>query len=289
VAYGISVRLYRQTLNYRVAASPRYKIKVGSKRLSIPVHLTQASRLVRDWAPSWKTEVIRQFLTVSPGIFIDVGTNIGDTFLDFLEAAGNDRQYIGFEPNPVCALTVSAIIETNRLANASLVPVGLSDRNGIFELLTRPGNPSDREASLLVGVRPTWKYERQWVPCFKFSDIANDLKLNAISFIKIDVEGAELLVLRGMKERLMGARAPILCEVLHRDPAANAIEYSDHISGLKAILESIDYLIFRIDRRGSNVGYVPCDEFPNVVFTAESGDLCDYIFIPSERAMILSK
>jgi hypothetical protein len=140
-----------------------------------------------------------------------------------------------------------------------------------------------------VGVRPTWKYERQSVPCFKFSDIADDLKLNAISFIKIDVEGAELLVLRGMKERLNGARAPILCEVLHRDPAADAIEYSDHTSGLKAILESINYLIFRIDRRGSNVAYVPCDEFPNVVFTAESGDLCDYIFLPSERTTILSK
>jgi hypothetical protein len=46
-----------------------------------------------------------------------------------------------------------------------------------------------------------------------------------------------------MKERPNGG-APILCEVLHRDPAADAIEYSDHIAGLKAILERIDYLIF---------------------------------------------
>jgi FkbM family methyltransferase len=280
---------YGRRLTTELLRAPKYKIKVGSKRLSIPVHLTQASRLVRDWAPGWKSEVIRRFLTASPGIFIDVGTNIGDTLLDFLEVAGNDRQYVGFEPNPACTLTLSAIIETIRLANASFVPVGLSDRNGMFELLTRAGNPTDIAASLLEGVRPTWKYDRQWVPCFKFSDIADDLKLNAISFIKIDVEGAELLVLKGMKEQLDSARAPILCEVLRRDPDADAIEYSDHISGLKAILESINYVIFRIDRRGSNIAYIPCDEFPDVVFTAENWDLCDYIFLPAERATILSK
>jgi FkbM family methyltransferase len=286
---GSKLGYYARRLTTELLRSPKYKIKVGSKRLRIPVHLTQASRLVRDWAPSWKTKVLRRFLMASPGIFIDVGTNIGDTLLDFLEAGGSDRQYIGFEPNPLCALTLSTIIETNRLANASLVPIGLSDRNGIFELLTRSGNPSDVAASLLEGVRPTWKYDRQWVPCFKLSDIADDLKLNEISFIKIDVEGAEMLVLQGMKEKLNSARAPVLCEVLHRDPAANASEYSDHIAGLKAILESINYLIFRIDRRGSDIVYLPYDRFPDVVFTAENWDQCDYIFLPSERAAILSK
>jgi FkbM family methyltransferase len=286
---GLQFAYYGRRLTTELLRAPRYKIKVGSKRLSIPVHLTQASRLVRDWAPSWKTEVIRQFLNASPGTFVDVGTNIGDTFLDFLDAAGDDRQYIGFEPNPVCAQTVSAIIEANGPFNASLVPIGLSDRNGIFELLTRPGNPSDREASLLEGVRPTWEYKRQWVPCFRFSDIADDLNLDAISFIKIDVEGAELLVLKGMKQRLESTRAPILCEVLHRDPAADAAAYSDHIAGLKTVLDSIDYSIFRIDKAGSKLAYEPCFEFPNVVFTAESAERCDYILLPSERASILNK
>jgi hypothetical protein len=50
-----SVPLHQPALRARLRQA---QIKVGSKRLSIPVHLTQVSRLVGDWAPSWKTEVI---------------------------------------------------------------------------------------------------------------------------------------------------------------------------------------------------------------------------------------
>jgi FkbM family methyltransferase len=283
---GFQFAYYVRRLTTELLRTPQYKIKVGSKRLSIPGHLMPAARLVRDWAPGWKSEVIRQFLAASPGAFIDVGTNIGDTFLDFLDAAGYERQYIGFEPNPASALTLSSIIQSNQLSNASLVPVGLSEKSGIFELLTRPGNQSDREASLLESVRPTWEYERQWVPCFKFSDIADELKLAAISLIKIDVEGAELLVLKGMKDRLASARAPVLCEVLHRDPDADPSGYSKHIAGLKIILDDIGYLIFKIDK-GRKLSYLPYPEFPDVVFTQQSVEQCDYIFVPSERASIL--
>jgi FkbM family methyltransferase len=271
--------------------APRYRLRVGSRSICAPGYLREASRLVRDWQTSWKTEVLRQHINARPGVFIDVGTNIGMTLLDFIAVADDERQYIGFEPNPASARMISALIETNKLTNASLVAAGLSNRSGLFELSTRAGHPSDSAATLLEGVRPGWSYERQWVSCFRFSDIADDMKLDAISFIKIDVEGAELLVLQGMKERLMRDRPAILCEVLHRDKDADPHAYSMHLSEIEALLAEISYSIFRIDGKNnlSAISYSTCSAFPDVIYTKDSDYLCDYLLMPSERQMRMTR
>jgi FkbM family methyltransferase len=267
--------------------APRYKIRIGSRSIWAPGNLREASRLVRDWQSNWKTEVLRQHISGRPGAFIDVGTNIGTTLLDFIAVADNQRQYIGFEPNPASARMMAALIETNKLVNASLVAAGLSNRSGVFELSTRAGHPADAGATFLESVRPSRQYERQWVPCFKFSDIADDMNIEAISLIKIDVEGAELLVLQGMKERLLRDRPGILCEVLHRDKDADPRAYSMHLSEIQALLAEIRYSIFRIDRAGdgNSISYSRCSAFPDVVYTSKSDYLCDYLFTPIERQM----
>jgi FkbM family methyltransferase len=267
--------------------APMYKLRAGSKTIYVPGYLREAPFLVRDWKTSWKTEVLRQHISGKTGVFIDVGANIGTTLLDFVAIADDQSQYIGFEPNPASARIVTALIETNKLVNASLVPAGLSNRSGLLELSTRPGHPSDAAATLLESVRPGWLYERQWVSCFRFSDIADDLKINTISFVKIDVEGAELLVLQGMKESLLQSRPPILCEVLHRDKDADPRAYSLHLSELEGFLAEIHYSIYRVDgtKDGMSVSYSACSAFPDVVFTSESFYLCDYLLLPAEQRL----
>ena len=286
---GSQLIYYGRRLATEALMFPKYKMRCGSRTVSIPACLRESSRLVRDWKPGCKTKIMQQYTSIKSGTFIDVGTNIGDTLLDFISVAGPDSQYVGFEANPVSARTISSLIATNQLDNALLVPVGLSNRTGLLELLTRTGHPSDAAATLLQGVRPNLEYDRQLVPCFRFSDIADDLKINTISLIKIDVEGAELLVLQGMRETLIQDRPPVICEVLHRDKGADPKAYSAHLSGLQALLLEVRYSVFRIERMNNDidtsVSYSRCSAFPDLIYGNESANLCDYLFLPSEHQL----
>jgi len=58
-----------------------YRIRAGQKIIRVPEYLHEAPRLVRDWAESWKTTVMRQHFDNRLGVFIDVGTNVGETLL----------------------------------------------------------------------------------------------------------------------------------------------------------------------------------------------------------------
>ncbi|MDH8249875.1 FkbM family methyltransferase, partial [Klebsiella pneumoniae] len=69
--------------------------------------------------------------------------------------------------------------------------------------------------------------------CYRFDDIRAALQIGKIGLLKIDVEGAELPVLRGMEASIVKDRPWILCEVLHRDFRAEA---SDHQLRLDALM-----------------------------------------------------
>jgi FkbM family methyltransferase len=265
-----------------IIITPTYTIDVGKKKIRVPGSLREAARLVRDWGNGWKTSVIRHHYNPDNGVFIDIGTNIGDTLLDFLAVSGDKGQYIGFEPNYLSSSTIAAIIARNSAVNASIVPTCLSDRAGIVTLFTHTGHPADASASIVTDLRPGRPYDKQLVPCLRFSDVARILAPKPISFVKIDVEGAELSVMRGMKDLIISDKPIILCEVLHRDSAADESKYVEHIEGITRFIREIDYKIYRVMRQsdGVDVTYVQCETFPNRIYAEDSVDLCDYLFTP---------
>jgi len=153
--------------------------------------------------------VLRAFLR--PGdTFVDVGANIGIFSLLAAQIVGPRGRVIAFEPVPITLEKLRANILLNNLQNITVVPVALSDetRRGFIHL----DGENNSGASSFRKSRNS--RECVDVAIDTFDRYAEAHLATAPRLIKIDVEGAEVRVLRGMQQLLASTdRPPIVLEV----------------------------------------------------------------------------
>lgn len=236
----------------------------------------------------WLHELYRAVLPLRPGAFIDVGANTGQTMFKVL-ALDPGRQYVGFEPQASCAHLLGAFIAKNQLEGHVVMPAGLSDVAGMKRIYLSTGS-GDPTASLVGGFRPPSFYtEEQWVPVLRGDDAISGLDLEAIAVVKIDVEGGELEVVRGLVSTLEQFSPLIVFEVLHHYLAATGssideetIEFREtRLAEMEAMLRSGGYTIYRI------VGSSRVQRIDRIAPTvSEDLRLTDYVAVPEdERAL----
>lgn len=237
------------------------------------------------WQPGWKTELIRWLLPRKKGAFVDVGAHVGTTLLDFLATQQRGR-YIGFEPTPDCIDFLRYILRINRLNNCIIVPAGLFNSNKVLPLYLNPDHPLDSGATLIENLRPGRPVEMQYVPCYRFDDIREAIEIQAISLVKIDVEGGELEVLEGMRTSLAEYRPFVICEVLYADHKANLDSCARRTKALMKLLTDAGYVTFKIQKKsihGNMDTLIRISSFPVTWYTEENGNECDYLFVPEEE------
>lgn len=199
-------------------------------------------------------------------VMIDVGANVGQTMLS-VKAAYPDIDYIGFEPNPVCVNYLNKLIRVNRLQNTRIFPFALSDKNDVVEFFkTHPHDPRATMHKEFFEEEVT----SEILPMLRFDD------LSAISIlkqpvVKIDVEGAELSVIKGMKGLLHQHNPIIICEVLH----SHLNPMQQRAEELSTYLKDSGYKIYNIEH--STISFRPVDKFTMKPWEANSIKECDYI------------
>jgi len=145
------------------------------------------------------------------GHILDVGANAGYTASVFAKLLDPTFCVYAFEPEPINTGRLRMV--AGRAANRGrIVPVqvAVGERSGSTGLVINPTHPGDH----YVDSRETSGSLR--VPLVSIDDFAEQHELRDVAFVKIDVQGFELAVSRGM-ERLI-ARSPRL---------SVAFEYSD--------------------------------------------------------------
>jgi tRNA G46 methylase TrmB len=105
------------------------KIHINGVEISIP----SIRGIATDASEPWMVELLGKLLREQRGAFIDVGVNVGQTLVK-VKALDQDREYIGFEPNPVCVFYVQELIKANKFKNCTLFPVGLFTEDRILSL-----------------------------------------------------------------------------------------------------------------------------------------------------------
>jgi len=255
------------------------KIIVNNIEFTIPVINEVGFENYLSLSEPWMNHILQRLIGNSeyPKMFIDVGVNIGQTLIK-VKSVSPTINYVGFEPNPLCVNYVNSLIEVNKFMNTEIIPVGIGDKSTVLKLKLFSDSDVDSAASIIDGFRDESTVIKTInVPIFKYSDIPMDNKLK-IGIIKIDVEGAELEVINGFKDRILSDRPVMLVEILPAYQSDNLPRVSRQ-EKIQKLLHELDYNILQIIKKDN--------EFISVQRISEFGihgdlNLCEFILAPSE-------
>ena len=164
---------------------------------------------------------------LAPGdIFIDVGANVGAYSL---WASDHGAHVIAIEPDPEVAARLKANIALNPWMEVELLEVALADKRGPVQLLSERGGRS----RLAVGEAVDHMME---VEAWTLDEVLGE---RAAAGVKIDVEGAERLVLEGARRALGQGRVKVFqlewddrsLQLLgeEREPAADLLAQAGYV------------------------------------------------------------
>lgn len=148
---------------------------------------------------------------LGPGqIVYDVGSYIGIWAILAARVVGTAGRVVAFEPAPASVRLVRRHIRLNEVAEiVTVVEAAIGDASGASEFYEACLSP---ENSLLTKTGSLWHAVS--VPMLTLDEYASQTGLYP-DVVKVDVEGAELQVLKGAQHLLTQRRPMVFCE-LHR-------------------------------------------------------------------------
>lgn len=136
-------------------------------------------------------------------IFVDAGMYNGDSTLGFIKWCGGDyKKIIGFEPNENNLLLCRNNVALSKVKNLTIYNKGLWDKEEILKFEIANGTDSSISED-----------GTETIETVALDEI---LKGEPVTFIKMDIEGAELNALQGAKETILRYRPRLAICVYHK-------------------------------------------------------------------------
>jgi FkbM family methyltransferase len=176
--------------------------------------------------------VLRQVLR--PGqTFVDIGANLGWFSLLGASVVGPKGQVVAIEPNPLNVALLRKSAAENGFGNISAICVALGEAPGAAALETDGSNGR----VVPVAGPPEGPIEASFVvACWPLDKVLASAGLERVDVIKLDVEGAEPLVLRGGVATITRDRPSIITEfyplALEGAPWGSAAGYLEELRHL---------------------------------------------------------
>lgn len=151
--------------------------------------------------------IIRKY--VSPGQTVyDIGANIGYVSLSLAKRVGPHGRVFAFEPVPQNIEFLRRTLEANRLTTVRLLEAAASNTSGdaVIRMTENLSTPS------LVWHRKNPASKELTVKTVVIDHLVEAGEIPRPSFVKIDVEGAEGLVLQGMRNTILAANPVLFVE-----------------------------------------------------------------------------
>lgn len=235
----------------------RLSARINNKNYSIPVingfgyyHLLKHDE--------WFIPLLKRLFSHTNEAFVDVGMNIGQTLLKVF-SVDPDREYFGFEPNPVSYYYCQKLVEANKINNCHLFPVGLFNKPDVMTLYM------DTDISSCASVVKDFRknitiYKKQInVPVFTGDEILKKYQ-QKIGILKADVEGAELEAITGTLQIIKRDLPFLILEILpvYNLNNNNGRYRKEREEKLLSILFGIGYSMFRVNT--DNASLIELDE-----------------------------
>jgi FkbM family methyltransferase len=187
---------------------------------------------------------------------IDVGAHLGEWSLLFSELVGPSGRVVAFEPDPVARASLKKNLEMNGISNVTVEEECVSDRTGTA-LLRAERFGSGLSSIVSPHGRGTAYHELE----VRSTTIDEYCETHRISpdWIKIDAEGSEPLIVRGM-QRLIDQRHPQAILEFHSDGLTSE-EKGEAWSAVTERASSVEFLQSRLRNHfyleELSKGYVP--------------------------------
>jgi FkbM family methyltransferase len=144
--------------------------------------------------------------------FVDVGANRGAITLCGASLVGVTGRVDSFEPNPECCERIRQTLALNRLQHVRVHPVALSDRSGTMTLRVI-ANYSGTATLASLPEDQRGLVTRQFEVQVLVGDDVLEGSAARPTLVKIDVEGYELHVLRGLRGTIERWHPAVVTEV----------------------------------------------------------------------------
>lgn len=252
---------------------------INGKQLRIPViyGMGMHNVVLRN---EWLDSMISLFVENVEGAFVDVGVNVGQSLLR-VKTQLQDAKYIGFEPNPACVFYTDILIKMNNFNDCIVLNTALSDKPQ--KLILEKTFIDDVRASTISELRPGHLKEIAHVTSFDYDTLFIEERC---AFIKIDVEGAELDVIKGMRQSILKYKPIIACEILDSH-SAESLEFTQRRANeIVNLILSMNYKIVRFLTKDNALNGI--EVIDNIVikqWTRESLFANDYLFYPEEEEL----
>jgi len=207
-------------------------------------------------------------LVPAEAIVFDVGAHAGQYTKLFARAAPQGRVY-AFEPGSYARTLLRVAIWVRRLRNVTIVPIALGDAEGVAVLnipvkrsgsfgfgLSHLGAPADRWTEI----------EQELVAQTTLDAAVAALGLDRLDFVKADIEGWEMRLLRGASDSLARLRPRLLLEL----SAEHLRRAGDHAEDAFDWLAARAYRPFTMDAghrlnalaapRDGDIWFLPADD-----------------------------
>lgn len=187
---------------------------------------------------------------IAPGdIVIEPGANIGYITAHLAGWVGPEGRVFALEPSPTCLNQLKKSIDDAGLPQITLLPMAIADKAGKMTFNDTPRAISRGYAALSVVSKPKDGIAAE-VEVTSIDDLCMEYGIEQLRFLKLDIEGAELLALKGSEKMLSkGAINYVLVETTISE---SNVSYNQEMIDL---LNSYHYVSHKVDFSGNLIPF----------------------------------
>ncbi len=166
------------------------------------------SLILQEHTESNETKFLKKI--IKPGhIVLDVGANMGWYSIHFSKWVGQSGKIFAFEPVPEIYEELTSNINLNFCQNIIVFNCALGNQNEsvLFNVSDFEGGSGASSENLKFG-------KEIKVSKRKLDDVMNEQNLDNIDFLKIDIEGGELNMLKGAEKLIEKYKPKLLLEIV---------------------------------------------------------------------------
>ena len=176
---------------------PEVTVPVGTRRMRIDLRDRVIAKRLYLGVP-WEQDLQRllEAMDLRGGVCLDVGANIGIHSLLMSGLVGPEGRVFAFEPEPRNFALLQENLALNGLTNVTAIAAAVGDAVGTCRLALNPHNFGDHSVASGPGG------PGREVPLTTVDVALGSVPAGAVRFVKVDVQGYEQHVLRGMRKTL---------------------------------------------------------------------------------------